>query len=312
DELIEFFKPEWNEIGSDSIHKRLEIVKRTHPSFDLLKVFTGINELSASIEKEAFILSHLLQPDFFCRIRPGFENEVLDNLSEKNKLFSFIPPATVAFNSRIDLEKLFTPDRELVVQDLSSQEVGSFFSLIKVPGMQVWDCCAGSGGKSILAFDLLPDCKLTVSDKRDSILINLIKRFRAARIQQYISFTADVSRMPIKSKTQFDLIIADVPCSGSGTWSRTPEQLISFDPQMITKYADLQKQITGNILHNLKTGGYVLYVTCSVFEQENEQIVRHLSTQFPLTIIKHGIIKGYDRKADTLYAALLRLDATLK
>ena len=102
----------------------------------------------------------------------------------------------------------------------------------------------------------------------------------------------------------YDLIICDAPCTGSGTWSRTPEQLYFFEEAIIDQYASLQKKIISNAMPALNPGGYFLYVTCSVFKMENEAIADFIKEKFHLTLVKMGLLKGYDKKADTLFAAL--------
>jgi 16S rRNA (cytosine967-C5)-methyltransferase len=94
--------------------------------------------------------------------------------------------------------------------------------------LTLWDCCAASGGKSILAYDQFSSLKLTVSDVRASILSNLRKRFERAGIRHYASFVADITSPRFQLNKTFDIVLCDVPCSGSGTWSRTPEQLSFF------------------------------------------------------------------------------------
>ena len=106
--------------------------------------------------------------------------------------------------------------------------------------------------------------------------------------------------------TQFSIILADLPCTGSGTWSRTPEQLFYFDPQKIREYATLQRKILSNVIDQLEPGGHLLYITCSVFKKENEEQVDFMKEKFLLQEEKSELIKGYDKKADTMFAALLR------
>jgi 16S rRNA (cytosine967-C5)-methyltransferase len=209
--------------------------------------------------------------------------------------------------SRVD--ELINLDKEAVVQDHSSQRIAEFLELLKgKTGIKIWDCCAASGGKSILAKDVLGDIKLTVSDIRDSILINLKKRFAEAGISSYHSFVTDLSKpLPKNATGQYDLIIADVPCSGSGTWSRTPEQLHFYSSSKTTGYAALQKKIATTVMSQLKPGGYLLYITCSVFKQENEEAVSFLKEKFHLQVVKMEFLKGYELKADSMFAALLQL-----
>lgn len=157
-----------------------------------------------------------------------------------------------------------------------------------------------------MAKDMLGDIELTVSDVRESILANLKKRFAAAKVNRYQSFVADLTQ-PVQypGNKNFNLIIADLPCTGSGTWGRTPEQLYYFDKATIDDYAALQKRILSTIVRHLAPGGHLLYITCSVFKKENEEAVAFITENFPLAENKTAIIKGYDKKADTMFASLL-------
>jgi 16S rRNA (cytosine967-C5)-methyltransferase len=212
-------------------------------------------------------------------------------------------------------------DREVVVQDLNSQRVGEWLSKVTAaepevsskqattqPALQVWDCCAASGGKSIMAADIMPSIRLTVSDVRESIISNLKKRFENAGLKNYRWFVADLSNDEERrtlTKEKFDLVIADLPCTGSGTWSRTPEQLYFFNRAKIEYYSSLQKRILKNVLPYLAPTGCLLYITCSVFRKENEMIVQYLENEFGLRSSEVDVLKGYDKKADTMFAALL-------
>lgn len=120
-----------------------------------------------------------------------------------------------------------------------------------------------------MAKDLYRDIQLTVSDVRESILQNLYRRFQKAGIKNYEALLSDLSatncRLPGKS---FQMIIADLPCTGSGTWARTPEQLYFFKPDKIAYYSDLQKKILSNVVPTLQKGGHLVYITCSVFKKK--------------------------------------------
>ncbi|MCW3119193.1 MAG: Fmu (Sun) protein, partial [Chitinophagaceae bacterium] len=126
-------------------------------------------------------------------------------------------------------------------------------------------------------------------------------------IREFKSFIADLSNQSYQRSTEnYQLILADVPCSGSGTWSRTPDQLFYFDKDKIGEWASLQKKILANVIPSLQAGGYLLYITCSVFKKENEEAVKFLQQSFQLQLVKMEMLKGYDKKADTLFAALLK------
>jgi 16S rRNA (cytosine967-C5)-methyltransferase len=311
-EVIDFFRPQWNnaleQTSTRSIVDKIGILRSHYPSLDIEKIFPFTSSLSEGIDETSFKRSHLIQPDLFLRIRPGNANAVQQELKRQNIPFELIPPSTIRLDNRSKIEEVVQLNKEAVVQDYSSQRVGAFLksqiSDLKPEIPKVWDCCAASGGKSIMAYDLLQPIDLTVSDIRESILINLRNRFQEAGINNYHAFVADLTRETRSIPTKnFDLVIADVPCSGSGTWSRTPEYLRYFNEKDVSRYSSIQKSIVTNIIPSLKPGAYLLYVTCSVFREENEEVVE-LIRSMGLTLLGMECITGYEQKADTMFAAV--------
>ena len=187
-------------------------------------------------------------------------------------------------------------------------------ALDKLPGhlqssqkITAWDCCAASGGKSILLYDKLKgNIKLTVSDIRDNILINLGKRLQQAGININRNFIADLTvSSGLSAAENFSIIICDAPCTGSGTWSRNPEQLHFFDKKTIDVYAERQQQIISNVIPHLNTGGIFFYITCSVFKKENEEMVSFIKAKnSQLQLIQMEYLKGYENAADTMFVAV--------
>jgi 16S rRNA (cytosine967-C5)-methyltransferase len=315
-EMLKKLKPQWNEEVSSSFEKKYSML---NTQLSTLNIFPWKEELSEEIEYKKFCKSFFIQPDLFIRLRPGREQLVKQKFQEAGIEFKVVSDTCLALPNSSKIDKVIELDKEAVVQDYSSQYVGEFLkpaiaNLISItPGteMTIWDCCAGSGGKSLLLKDINPNIDLTVSDIRKSILINLKKRFEKARIKKYKSFVADLSCPdfipPQAGQTSaFGLIICDAPCTGSGTWSRTPEQLYYFDENKIEEYAALQKKIVSNVIPHLKPGGYFAYITCSVFKKENEEVVEFVKKNFHLELIKIELLKGYDKKTDTMFTALLR------
>ncbi len=311
-ELLQHLKPEWNDVVETSREKKVDMLNN---AVDASSIFSFTNELSEGIDADEFAFSHLQQPDLFLRIRPGRKETVLHQLKAADVSFQLIGDTTIALQNATKIEELIMLNKDAVVQDYSSQRVGEFLLNLKLQTFNlkpsVWDCCAASGGKSIMAKDIIGDIDLTVSDVRESILINLKKRFAEAGIKQYKSFVRDLSQqspkaLPSGSGEGYDLIIADVPCSGSGTWGRTPEQLSFFQSSSIETYSSLQKKIISNTVGHLKPNGYFLYITCSVFKKENEDNVAWMQEELKLNLVKQELIKGYVAKADTMFAAMLR------
>ncbi len=307
----------WLQSWSNLLNERIAFVETKYASFSLKNVFPFADELSEGIDTSAFIRSHFIQPDFFLRIRPHQQAQVFAALKQHNIPFEQIDEDCIALPNASKIDSIVKLDEAAVVQDHSSQRIKEFLRFAKpeIPNpkseISVWDCCAGSGGKSILAYDVLKNIQLTAADIRASIIQNLKKRFQKAGIKNYRSFVADISKpfstdLLLGNRKGFDLIICDAPCTGSGTWSRTPEQLYFFDSTKINAYAALQQKIVSNAIPHLENGGYFLYITCSVFEKENEAVAAFIKKQFHLRLIKMELLKGYTNKADTMFAALFQ------
>src|SRR5690606_35684251 len=118
-----------------------------------------------------------------------------------------------------------------------------------------------------------------------------------------LDLTTDIR--PFLQGETFDGILVDAPCTGTGTWGRTPEMLSQFDEDNIQAFVTLQQQVLTNVVQYLKPQGQLIYITCSVFEEENEQIVQYLEREHGLQLEQGGIIAGYNRRSDSMFAARL-------
>ena len=305
-ELLSFIKPEWNNYIHLPLEEKELYLINEGLQWQQAAIFPWQEDLSEGIDKKVFNLSHLVQPDLFLRIRPQHEIIVSKKLMDAGIPFTRFTDHCIALPNTSSLDKVLSVDKEVVVQDYSSQRVGDFLNLNDT-AISVWDCCAGSGGKSIMAFDINPQINLSVSDSRSSIIQHLVQRFRIAGINNYHSFVEDLTAAKTALSTdQFDHIIADVPCTGSGTWSRTPEQLNFFDYKKIKHYSDLQKNIISKVVPKLKDNGWLTYITCSVFKKENEAVVEFIKINLGLELVSMEVLKGYEVKADSMFVAVLR------
>jgi 16S rRNA (cytosine967-C5)-methyltransferase len=303
DELLQAIRPEWNQQVTLTPEEKLALAGY---AFSPAALFPATDMLEAAIDANAFSLSHFQQPDLFLRLRPGSEQKVKAKLHETAVPFRTITESCLALPNASKLDDVLVINKEAVIQDKSSQRVAEFLQFPDGFSLQhVWDCCAASGGKSMLVYDQYPQIQLVVSDVRENILINLSKRFREAGISRYKGFVADLSRV-VNPGRSFDLIIADVPCTGSGTWGRTPEQLLFFKEEKIKEYANRQRQIALHTWQHLRPGGYFLYITCSVYRQENTEAVAFIQKETGLKLIRSSMLEGYADKADTLFAALFQ------
>ena len=146
-----------------------------------------------------------------------------------------------------------------------------------------------------------------MSDIRGNIILLLHRRFKKAGIKEYNYFIADITSEEFTpGEPSFDVIICDAPCSGSGTWSRTPEQLCFFKQASIKEYSNLQRKIVTSAMPRLRKGGLFIYITCSVFKLENEAIASFVAEKFNCELLSLQMLKGYDKKADSMFVAIFR------
>lgn len=303
--LLEHLRPDLNAAIQLPAKEKLALLNLNPVDF-----FPFAAALGPTVDKNAFALSMLVQPLLFLRLRPGKEAQVQQKLTAAGIAFTALSKHCLALPNTAKVDTLLKVNEEAVVQDASSQQVGDFFAQYRptLPDGQhpaIWDCCAASGGKSILLHDVWEGCcTLTVTDIRSSILFNLSQRFQQAGILRYDSFVADLSEAA-PGNHAYDAIICDAPCTGSGTWARTPEQLCFFKPTAIAGYAQLQRQIMRNAVTQLKPGGIFYYITCSVFAQENEENVA-IAQQQGLQLLDAQLIPGWEKQADSMFVAVFR------
>ena len=304
-ETLAALSPTLNDKIGEDINTKCKIV-----SVDVKNIFGFTNLLSTEIDTNKFAASFLKQPLLFIRPRLNKEIEVAEKLSAENIAYQEINKTCFALPTATKIEEHFILNKDVVIQDKNSQQVFNYLQQQNInfaTEPQVWDCCAASGGKSILLYDILKGrVQLNVSDMRSSILNNLRIRFAAAGIKKYNAFVADIlDSKTIFPKNKYDIIICDAPCTGSGTWARTPEQHSFFTEKSIDDYCSTQQKIASAVLPLLKSGGLFFYITCSAFKKENEDVVSFLAEKFKLKILQQQYLKGYETQADTMFVAVM-------
>lgn len=303
--VIENYLPQFKDQIELPVAAKIVLIRDLYPAFDLDEVFPFSELLSADIDKEAFLPSFFIQPDLFIRVQKDHSLKVLDELRAAGVPVHDINEKTFGLPNGTKLDVILPEKQFYQVQDLSSQKTGELFQPQKYDYW--WDCCAASGGKSLLLHDLEPKIELLVSDVRENSLHNLDERFQQAGLKKYQKKVLDLLQNNDQElhHYEFDGIIVDAPCSGSGTWGRTPEMLTYFENHKISYFNKLQKSIAGNVVKYLKPGKPLIYITCSVFKSENEDVVAYLQEEYGLTVEHMEVIKGYNDRADTMFAARL-------
>jgi 16S rRNA (cytosine967-C5)-methyltransferase len=270
-------------------------------------IFPLGDKISDQIDAAKFVQSHQTQPLLFIRIRPWQKEKVIQKLQAANIEYKKVSENAFAFTNTTSLQNVLELNKEAVIQDLNSQAIAELLLLVPTSvehPIQVWDACAASGGKTILMFDTMSNIRMHLSDVRESILFNADKRLQEAGIRPASVQEIDLTQA-FDIKKPFDFVFADLPCSGSGTWGRTPEQLAYFTEAQLNKYTTLQAKILQNIIPTVKLHGHLLFATCSVYKDENEKNIEALLATGKFKVVKQQYFTGYTKQADTLFGALL-------
>jgi 16S rRNA (cytosine967-C5)-methyltransferase len=170
------------------------------------------------------------------------------------------------------------------IQDIASQAIGLIAA--PAPDSSWWDVCAGSAGKSLQLAELAGGrIRILATDIRESILNEAERRLQKGGWADCIRLQRlDAAQDPLPTE-QFDGVLVDAPCSGTGTWSRNPDARWRWKPETLTELTALQATLLDRAAGCVKPGGTLLYATCSLTTAENtELITRFLQTHSEYTL----------------------------
>jgi len=158
------------------------------------------------------------------------------------------------------------------VQDSSSQEVAYFMNV--TPGMRVIDACAGGGGKSLhLAALMQNKGRIVALDVHEWKLKELQKRAARAGVSMIETRVLESVKAVKRLEKTADRLLLDVPCSGLGVLRRNPDIKWKLTLDTVNRIKIEQYEILSSYSRMLKTGGKMVYATCSILPSENEGIV---------------------------------------
>jgi 16S rRNA (cytosine967-C5)-methyltransferase len=181
------------------------------------------------------------------------------------------------------------------IQDEGSQMVALVVGA--KPGERVVDFCAGAGGKTLaIAATMENKGKIIACDVMEGRLKRSTERFRRAGLHNIETRILSSERDPWvkKHKGEFDRVLADAPCSGSGTWRRNPDARWRPLGPGLEKLLKTQAEILDSAARLVKAGGALIYATCSLLPDENEyQIEKFLASHPDFTLTPCGL-KGGD------------------
>ena len=193
------------------------------------------------------------------------------------------------------------------IQDLNSQKISIFTN--PKPNMLIIDTCAGSGGKTLHLATIMRNTGRIIatdsSDRKRKQLENRLKRNGISIVEYLNSENKDLLK---KYYNSANIVIIDAPCSGLGVLKRNPAAKWHMNPSRIRQLVGIQKQILQEYATLVKSGGNLIYATCTIFPNENQnQIKNFLKSKIGLefNLEKQEVLLSQNTDGDGFYMAKL-------
>ncbi|MEQ6122875.1 methyltransferase domain-containing protein [Pseudotenacibaculum sp. MALMAid0570] len=193
------------------------------------------------------------------------------------------------------------------VQDASSQLVAEYLDV--TPGMKVVDTCAGAGGKTLHIASLMKNKgQIIAMDIYESKLRKLKVRAKRNKVHNIDTRVIDSTKPVKKLYNKADRVLIDAPCSGIGVLRRNPDSKWKLQPQFLDEIRKVQQDILQQYSKMVKSGGKLVYATCSVLPSENQlQVDKFLASDEgkEFTFVKDHKVLAHQSGFDGFYMALL-------
>lgn len=168
------------------------------------------------------------------------------------------------------------------MQDEGSQLIAALCGVKS--GMKVTDFCAGAGGKT-LALSAAMENKgviyaLDINERRLGEMPKRLKRAGVNNVQTKVILTENDKWVKRHKETQ-DVVLVDAPCTGTGTWRRSPDSRWKITQESLADLTAIQKSVLQNASKMVKKGGRLVYATCSILKEENEHQVEEFLKENP-------------------------------
>jgi 16S rRNA (cytosine967-C5)-methyltransferase len=218
------------------------------------------------------------EPKLWLRAKTGQGRALCEKLGAA-KLEKTLLPDAVHYKGEEDLfQRPEFHAGEFEIQDIASQAV-AWFAAPK-PGETWWDACAGEGGKTLHLSALMENKGLIwASDRAEWRLKNLKRRAARAQVFNFRATPWD-GGVKLPTKTKFDGVLVDAPCSGVGTWQRNPHARWTTTPTDVQELAAIQKQLLAHVAPSVKPGGKLIFSVCTLTRSETTDVVADFDAKF--------------------------------
>lgn len=232
----------------------------------------------SSSPKAEYLRQLQRDPALWIRARPGTAAALAKSLFACEP--TVLAPDALRFTGTQDLFRTaqFTAG-EFEIQDLASQLVG--LACAPKPGETWWDACAGEGGKTLHLADLMQNKGVVWASDRNAKRLETLKR-RAGRAKVFnyrAALWENAQQLP--TKTKFDGILVDAPCSGVGTWQRNPHARWATSPADVRELAATQRTLLDAVAGSLKPGGRLVYSVCTLTRSETTAVADAFTVAHP-------------------------------
>jgi 16S rRNA (cytosine967-C5)-methyltransferase len=219
------------------------------------------------------------EPKLWLRAKRGQGKSLAEKLGDAKCPEENFPNAVLFEGSKDLFETEEFRSGEFEIQDIASQAVGILCD--PKPGETWWDACAGEGGKTMHLSDLMENKGLIwASDRAEWRLKRLKRRAARAKVFNYRAAVWD-GDAKLPTKTKFDGVLVDAPCSGVGTWQRNPHARWTTTLQDVKELAAIQKNLLAHVAPSVKPGGKLIYSVCTLTRSETSEIVENFNSTQP-------------------------------
>lgn len=285
----------------------IEIANQKNLKYDLPDWL--INKIIEQYPNEKFqILSNLALPSGFgIRVNQKLidSDKYIEQLNQK-EIDYFVIDNKIILDKSYSIKEVPGFNEGLVsIQDVSAQYLIDLLNKYSILPLNVLDACSAPGGKLCQLLENYDNLNATALDNSEERLKRVTQNLERLGLNAKL-IMADASNKNWWDGKKFDLVIADVPCSATGTIKRNPDIKINRLKSDIKTFIDQQRKIVKNLFDVIEDNGFMVYITCSILAEENQYNIKWFSDE----LNKFNLIQELQilpsEKSDSLYYALIQ------